>query len=379
MLKNSYHKNRVYVQGSLTFLYDKGAYKSKAPIMSVALVAHETPRQLTPADTQISKQHKAAILLSVLIKAGATPNLDEIATGSLKGIVDIMASFGEVDRRTVDLVILEFLSELQDFGLSMRGDLEDTLSSLKGHVSEQALEKIRKAYVRSPSVDVWVRVASAEAAQLQRCLDGEHLQVAATVLSKIPSTIAAQVLGGMDPARARATMLAIINSHKISPDIIELIGQSVSETLFNEDGPSVFAKSPVERAGDIMNFAQSDIRDRLMEDFGQNDPDTAEKIRKVMFTFADIPDRVQPRDVSVITRMVDPEVLLRALKNAPTEAEFLLSGMSTRVAEQLREELAELEPVKKKDAEAAMNELIVGIRKLESSGEITLITEEEPD
>ncbi len=347
--------------------------------MSVALVAHEPPSQVVPIDTPISKQHKAAILLSVLMKAGATPNLDDIATGSLKNIVDIMASFGGVDRRTVDLVILEFLSELQDFGLSMRGDLEDTLASLKGHVSEKALEKIRKAYVRSPSVDVWVRVASADAAQLQACLDSEHLQVAATVLSKIPSTLAAQVLGGMEPARARETMLAIINSRTISADVIELIGQSISESMFNENAPSAFTETPVERAGNIMNFAQSDIRDRLMQDFVENDPDTAERIRKVMFTFADIPARVQPRDVSAITRTVDPEILLRALKNAPTEAEFILSGLSTRIADQLREELSELDPVKKKDAEAAMNELIVGIRELESSGEITLITEDEPD
>ena len=67
--------------------------------MSVALVAHETPQHLAPVGSPISKQHKAAILLSVLIKAGATPNLDDIATGDLKGIVDIMASFGEVDRK----------------------------------------------------------------------------------------------------------------------------------------------------------------------------------------------------------------------------------------------------------------------------------------
>ena len=347
--------------------------------MSVALVAHQPSSPVAPIDAPISKQHKAAILLSVLIKAGATPNLDDIATGPLKGIVDIMASFGEVDRRTVDLVILEFLSELQDFGLSMRGDLEDTLTSLKGHVSDNALEKIRKAYVRSPSVDVWVRVASADATQLQSCLADEHLQVVATVLSKIPSTLAAQVLGAMEASRARETMLAIINSRKISPDIIELIGQNISDTLFNEDGPSVFTKTPVERAGDIMNFAQSDIRDRLMDDFGKNDPDTAEKIRRVMFTFADIPARVQLRDVSAITRTVDPDILLRALKNAPTEAEFLLSGLSSRIAEQLREELSEMNPVKKNDGEAAMNELIVGIRALETNGDITLITEEDPD
>lgn len=171
--------------------------------MSVALVAQESTSQIAIIDAPINKQHKAAILLSVLIKAGATPDLDEISTGSLKSIVDIMASFGEVDRKTVDLVILEFLSELQDFGLSMRGDLEVTLASLKGHVSDYALEKIRKAYVRSPAVDVWIRVASADAQQLKNCLANEHIQITATVLSKIPSTLAAEVL-----ARCRQRSLA---------------------------------------------------------------------------------------------------------------------------------------------------------------------------
>lgn len=345
--------------------------------MSVALVAQETTGQIAIIDAPINKQHKAAILLSVLIKAGATPDLDEIATGSLKSIVDIMASFGEVDRKTVDLVILEFLSELQDFGLSMRGDLEDTLASLKGHVSDNALEKIRKAYVRSPAVDVWVRVASADVQHLRNCLANEHIQVTATVLSKIPSTLAAEVLGTMPPTNARETMLAIINSGKTTPEVIELIGQSISDTLFSEDGPSAYTKTPVERVGDIMNFTQSETRDRLMEDFGKNEPDTAKQIRKVMFTFADIPKRVNPRDVSAITRAVDSVTLLQAMKNAPTEAEFLLSSLSTRIAEQLREELMDLEPVKYKDAEKAMNALIIAIRKLETNGEITLIIEEE--
>ena len=136
----------------------------------------------------------------------------------------------------------------------------------------------------------------------------------------------------MEAQRARETMLAIINSREVTPEIIEIIGQSISDTLFSQDNPSAFTKTPVERAGDIMNFAQSSIRDRLMDDFGQSDPATAEKIRKVMFTFADIPARVQPRDVSAITRTVPPETLLAALKNAPVEAEFLLSALSSRIA-----------------------------------------------
>lgn len=354
--------------------------------MSLALATRPATPLVDPVALPrqtLTKQQKAAVLLSVLIKAGATPNLDNIATSALKETVDTMATFGNVDRSTVDEVILEFLTELGEFGLSMRGELEETLNALKGHVSDKVLEKIRKAYVRSPSVDVWTRIASAEPAELRRCLVAESTQIAATVLSKIPSTMAAEILGAMAPEIARETMLAIVNAGESTTETLEIIGKSISETLFTEDGDSVFDKTPVERAGDIMNFAQSEIRSRLMEDFTQADPETAEKIRKVMFTFPDIPERIQPRDVSAITRAVPPETLLRALKGAGTEApesaEFLLSSLSSRAADQLREDLAELEPIKKKDMETAMNEVIVVIRELESDGSITLIIEEEEE
>lgn len=354
--------------------------------MSDALIARPQTTSLVAQHRPlpgVSKQQKAAILLSVLLEGENTPNLDHIATEDLKNTVDTMASYGEVDRSTVDLVILEFLSELDEFGISMRGGLEGTLTSLKGYVSDKSLENIRKAYVRSPSVDVWTSISSAEVPLLKACLANEHPQIKATVLSKIPSALSAELLGSMDPHEAREVMLAIINANDIEPEILEIIGQSINETLFSEDGPSVFDKTPVERAGDIMNFAQSEIRERLMNEFGESDPETAERIRKVMFTFPDIPTRLLPRDVSAVTRTVPPDVLLKALKGAETSSpevvEFILSSLSSRIADQMREELAETEAGKKKDMEAAMNEIIMGIRQLESDGAITLIIEEDGD
>jgi len=352
--------------------------------MSLALVPHPSnmPTPLVQVEKiTISKQQKAAILLSVLIKANVAPNLDDVSTSSLKDVVEIMANFGDVDRITVDMVVLEFLTELGEFGLSMRDDLEGTLTALKGHVSDKVLDAIRKAFVRSPDVDVWTRIASADAPDIRTCLEGEHIQIAALTLSKIPSTLAAEVLGELDPPHARAVMLAIINAGDITDEVIEIIGNTINDSLFNDTDMDSTDKTSVERAGDIMNYSQSETRSRLLDDFDENDPETAEKIRKVMFIFTDIPDRILPRDVSAVTRAVPPETLLRALKGAQTDApqaaEFILSSLSSRAAQQLREELEEMEPIKKKDMDIAMNEMIASIRTLESAGTITLIMEDE--
>lgn len=351
--------------------------------MSLDIVPHQPPPATAAPDelakSPLSKQDKAAILLRVLLSSGATPTLDDVDTTSLRNIMETMGNFGKVDRKTIDLVILEFLTELQEFGIALKGDIEDTIAALKGHVSDKTLDSIKKSYINSPTVDVWKTIIGVEADDLRTVLLREDTIVTATALSKIPSTKAAEILGGMEPFQAREIMLAIINSGNIDPKVVEIVGQGICASLFKNDGPSAFEKPAVERAGDIMNFAQSEIRDSLMDDFAKNDPDTAEQIRKVMFTFADIPIRLQPRDVSAVTRVVDQEVLIRALKGAEAEqaeiVEFILSNLATRAADQLREELAETAVAKKKLVEAAMNDIIAGIRQLEADGEIILIVE----
>lgn len=100
-----------------------------------------------------------------------------------------------------------------------------------------------------------------------------------------------------------------------------------------------------------------------------------------MFTFGDIPDRIEIKDVSKLVRAVDNATMATALSGAATSeketVDFILSNLSKRPSEQLSEEIRELGEVKPKDADAAMNAVVQGIRDLETSGEIMLITPEE--
>jgi flagellar motor switch protein FliG len=57
--------------------------------------------------------------------------------------------------------------------------------------------------------------------------------------------------------------------------------------------------------------------------------------------------------------------------------EFLLSNMSARMADNLREEMTERGKVKQSDAEDAMSAIITAIRALLDGGTITLVEESE--
>ncbi|MEQ9675510.1 MAG: FliG C-terminal domain-containing protein, partial [Roseovarius indicus] len=107
--------------------------------------------------------------------------------------------------------------------------------------------------------------------------------------------------------------------------------------------------------------------------------------RKAIFTFANIPDRINPRDVPTITRDMPRQDLAPALAAALASgdddligaATFLLDSLSKRMGDALRDEIDEQGTVSAKDGEAAMTAVFNTIRTLEASGEITLLVPED--
>jgi flagellar motor switch protein FliG len=113
----------------------------------------------------------------------------------------------------------------------------------------------------------------------------------------------------------------------------------------------------------------------------EDDADFAEQVRKAIFTFANIPNRIDARDIPKILRNVEQPVLVVALAGATgalaPAAEFILANMSQRMAASLRDEGAALGKIKAKDAEEAMGAVVSAIREMESAGEIFLLADAE--
>ncbi|MEY8843046.1 FliG C-terminal domain-containing protein, partial [Cribrihabitans sp. XS_ASV171] len=151
-----------------------------------------------------------------------------------------------------------------------------------------------------------------------------------------------------------------------------LVGQLDSRPV------SAFPLGPGERIGAILNHSPSATRNGLLTALEEQDAEFAEAVRKVIFTFAHIPDRLAARDVPAVIRAADSATLVTALAGAREEAdraavEHLLGNMSSRMADTLREEMADRGKVKLGDAEAAMADLVATIRALADDGAITLM------
>jgi flagellar motor switch protein FliG len=341
-----------------------------------AAVGNALPRRM------LSRQQKAAVIVRYLLTDGTNLPIASLPEHLQAALAEQMGQMRLIDRTTLDEVVAEFLSELEAVGLSFPGGIEGALSMMDGHISQSAASRLRRMASVSSKVDPWERITALPVDRLLPILADEAVEVGAVMLSKLPVAKAAEILGRLPGDRARRVAYAVSMTGKVDPETVRRIGAALLAELDNQP-PRAFDTGPVERVGAILNVSPAVTREEVLQGLEAEDAGFAAEVRRAIFTFAHIPARLPPRDAPKITRIVDQPVLVTALAAAMGKpgleevAEFLLANISQRLAQGLREEMANRGKVKDKEAEDAMTAIISAIRVLEASGEITLIQPEE--
>lgn len=335
----------------------------------------------TPA--MLNGQQKAAIIVRYLLSEGARVPLASLPEHLQAALTEQIGTMRLVDRATLAQVVEEFVAELDAVGLAFPGGIDGAISMLDGHISQTAANRLRRLAGASAKADPWERITALEGERLLPVLEEESIEVGAVMLSKLSVVRAAELLEKLPGERARRIAHAMSRTARVDPETVRRIGLSLAAQL-DAQPPRAFENGPVERVGAILNSSAAATRDAVLKGLEEIDETFAEDVRRAIFTFAHIPQRIRPADVPRILRAVEQAALVRALVGAaaglPDEVragEFLLANMSQRMAGGLREEMAEHGSLTPRAGEAAMAEIVVAIRTLEADGTLTLISDAE--
>lgn len=340
-----------------------------------ALAPPEQPRAL-------SAREKAAVIVRFLLAEGAALPLSRLPDHMQAALAEQMGQMRLIDRGTLQGVVDDFLTELEQVGLTFPGGIEGALQVMDGHISANAASRLRRLAGAGSRADPWDRLTALPAERLLPILQDESTEVGAVMLSKLPVAKSAELLGRLPGERARRVAYAVSLTGNVDPETVRRIGVALAAQL-DAQPPRAFDSGPVERVGAILNVSAAQTREAVLAGLQDEDAGFADLVRKAIFTFVHLPARVSPRDVPKIIRVLDQPVLVTALSAAAAEpgtaaaAEFLLSNMSQRMAQGLREEIAARGKVKEKEGEEAMGAVITAIRQLEGAGELALIREED--
>ena len=136
-------------------------------------------------------------------------------------------------------------------------------------------------------------------------------------------------------------------------------------------GPKVVA--------DILNFTGSSVEKSVLDQLDGQDPEVAEAVRNLMFTFADIA-KLTDRELQVLLREVDQKDLVIALKAAEQEMkDKILANMSERVRQFITEEMEFLGPMRLSEVEEVQLRIVQQVRQLEEQGQVTIVRGDSDD
>lgn len=328
----------------------------------------------------MTQQQKAAVVVRLLLAEGVDPGLNKLPDAQQEILAREMAELRYVTKDTLRRIIAEFAGELDSVGIHFPPGLSGALSILDGFISPNTADILRDESGAEISGNPWERLAGLEVAKLRPIVEQESNEICAVLLSKLSVPKAAELLAEIPPDRGRRIAYAVSLTGAIDPETVARIGLALGRQLDAQPGEA-FRDGPVERVGAILNASPSATRDAVLDGLDAEDQVFADKVRKAIFTFANIPTRIAGRDIPKVVRAVEQDVLIVALGHgkttSPEAVAYILGAMSQRLSAQLEDEIRERGAVKPAEGEDAMQEIVTAIREMEASGEILLLSEDE--
>jgi flagellar motor switch protein FliG len=131
-------------------------------------------------------------------------------------------------------------------------------------------------------------------------------------------------------------------------------------------------KDPHETMAVIFNSFDRQTESRFLSSLDVISKDSARKIRALMFTFEDL-QKLDPAGLQALMRVVERDVLAKALKGANAEAKaFFFAGMSTRAAKNLEDDMQSTGPLRLKEVDEAQARMVALAKDLADKGELVI-------
>ena len=164
----------------------------------------------------------------------------------------------------------------------------------------------------------------------------------------------------------------VANMEQTNPEVIREVEKGLESRLSNMLMHSLEKVGGVGTIAEVLNLCDRSTEKSILEGIESDDPDLVEEIRRLMFVFEDIL-KVNDKGIQAVLKEVDNEELCLALKTASEDLrDKILTNMSLRAAELIKEDMEYMGPVRLSDVEAAQQRIVDVVRRLEEAGEIII-------
>ena len=292
----------------------------------------------------------------------------------------------DVEQLTIEVARLAFLDSEQTEGILnefyqmcmtnkavTEGGLEYARTVLEKAYGEQAATDLLSKVTRSLKNRQFAFMNKADVKSLFSALRNERPQTIALVLSYVEASKAANVVAQLEEEQQIRVVEGMAKIESVAPSAVKIVEAEMSKKFSSLVNTANVKVGGIDYVADVMNNLDRTSEKNIFDGLSERDQELADEIRKRMFVFEDIVT-MDDRSIQRFVRDCDPRDLVLALKMANGDvANKLFANMSSRMADNIRDDLEITSNVRLKDVEEAQQRIVAIIRGLEEKGEVLIL------
>jgi flagellar motor switch protein FliG len=315
---------------------------------------------------------KSAIVLLSLDQSVRTEVLNHLPRETAEQLALELSRVESVTQDEQDQAIADFQAVLGSREETDRGSL-GLASGLPGtsQAEDTATDNVQSVHPATVSTPFeFLHEFSAE--DVVRCISNEHPQTVALILSYLPTNLAADVLAKIAPDKQLDLVQRIAGMEQTASEIIREIEASLktrTAALFPQRAEFASGIPIVAR---ILNVSDRETSRGILDGLERESESLGEEVQRLMFVFEDL-ITLDDTAIQTLLNEVDHRQWAMALKGASDGIRNnVLDNLPRRAAENLKEEMDYLGPVRLSDVESVQQQIVDTIRRLENTGRIVV-------
>lgn len=326
---------------------------------------------------QLSGLDKASILMLSLPEEYVGKILKNLHPEEIQILSKHMSELGSVSGSVVEALYKEFSERVVGTG-AVKGSYNVTEKFLSKVFEKEKVDQIMREIRGPEGRTMWDKLSNVSEEVLASYFRHEYPQTVAVILSKIRPDHASKVLSRFPHEFSMDVVNRMLKMEPIQRQVLEGIEETLRKEFVTSLGSSP-QSDPHAQIAEIFNAFDRNTEERFMKSLEEENSEAAEKVKSLMFTFEDL-IKLDSAGIQTLIRVVDKTKLALSLKGAPEALKTLFFGnMSERAAKLLREDMEGMGPVRLKEVDEAQAEIVLQVKDMINTGEVTVIKFEEQD
>ena len=322
------------------------------------------------AERELKGVERVAVLLLALGEKHGRKIWEQLDEMEVREVSSAMSRLGPVTPNMLEELFVDFVKKISSRG-SLTGNVDVTERLLSSFLPHDRVSVIMEE-IRGPAGrNMWEKLSNVQENVLANYLKNEYPQTVAVVLSKIDSEHAAKVLGILPEELALEVISRMLKMEAIQKEVLEKVEQTL-RVEFMSNLTNTQRRDSHEMMADIFNNFDRQTEARFLAALEEENRDSAERIKTLMFTFDDLM-KLDAASCQTLLRHVEKDRLAIALKGASESVrEFFFGNMSSRAAKMLQDDMEALGPIRLRDVDEAQSGMVATAKDLAAKGELML-------